>query len=100
MCLAVPTRVKAIEGDRAIGEVGGVEREISIVMTPGVKVGDYVIVHAGFAIQILDRQAAEESLAIFTKMAERVEEFKKGVVNRPVQSPPRRPPPAAERSGR
>ncbi len=74
MCLAIPTKIVAIEGERAIGEVGGVEREISIVMTPGVKVGDYVIVHAGFAIQVLDKTAAAETRAIFEKMAQRVSE--------------------------
>ncbi|NPV14469.1 HypC/HybG/HupF family hydrogenase formation chaperone [candidate division WOR-3 bacterium] len=74
MCLAIPTKIVAIEGERAIGEVGGVQREISIVMTPGVKVGDYVIVHAGFAIQVLDKTAAEETRAIFEQMAQRVSE--------------------------
>jgi len=75
MCLAIPTRIVAIEGERAIGEVGGVQREISIVMTPGVKVGDYVIVHAGFAIQVLDKTAAEETREIFGQMAQRVSEL-------------------------
>lgn len=74
MCLAIPTKIVAIEGERAIGEVGGVQREISIVMTPGVKAGDYVIVHAGFAIQVLDKTAAEETRAIFEQMAQRVSE--------------------------
>ncbi|MCR4424424.1 MAG: HypC/HybG/HupF family hydrogenase formation chaperone [candidate division WOR-3 bacterium] len=75
MCLAIPTRIVAIEGERAIGEVGGVQREISIVMTPGVKVGDYVIVHAGFAIQVLNKTAAEETREIFEQMAQRVSEL-------------------------
>ncbi|MEO0022960.1 MAG: HypC/HybG/HupF family hydrogenase formation chaperone, partial [candidate division WOR-3 bacterium] len=52
----------------------GVEREVSLVMTPEAKVGDYVIVHAGFAIQILDRQAAEETRLIFDRMAQAVQE--------------------------
>lgn len=77
MCLGVPTRIVAIDGDRAIGEVGGVQREISIVMTPGVRIGDYVIVHAGFAIQVLEREAAEQTLEIFTEMAERVEQARR-----------------------
>ncbi|MEO0054019.1 MAG: HypC/HybG/HupF family hydrogenase formation chaperone, partial [candidate division WOR-3 bacterium] len=46
MCLAIPVRIVRIEGETAIGEVGGVEREVSLVMTPEAKVGDYVIVHA------------------------------------------------------
>lgn len=76
MCLGIPTKIVAIEGERAIGEVNGVEREISIVMTPEVKVGDYVIVHAGFAIQVLDRTAAQETLQIFEGMAQRVQDLR------------------------
>ncbi|MEO0019868.1 MAG: HypC/HybG/HupF family hydrogenase formation chaperone [candidate division WOR-3 bacterium] len=79
MCLAIPVKVVAIDGEMAIGEVGGVQREISLVMTPDVKIGDYVIVHAGFAIQILDRTAAEENLRIFGEMAKRVSERRKRV---------------------
>ncbi|MEO0020912.1 MAG: HypC/HybG/HupF family hydrogenase formation chaperone [candidate division WOR-3 bacterium] len=74
MCLAIPVRIVRIEGETAIGEVGGVEREVSLVMTPEAKVGDYVIVHAGFAIQILDRQAAEETRQLFDRMAQAVQE--------------------------
>ena len=69
MCLAIPVRILSIDGDIATGEVGGVEREVSVMMTPGVKVGDYCIVHAGFALQLLDRQEAEENLKIFAEMA-------------------------------
>lgn len=79
MCLAIPVKVVAIDGEMAIGEVGGVQREISLVMTPDVKIGDYVIVHAGFAIQVLDRTAAEENLRIFGEMAKRVSERRKRV---------------------
>jgi hydrogenase expression/formation protein HypC len=71
MCLAVPVRLVEIKGDTAVGEVGGIRREVSVMMTPGVKVGDYVIVHAGFAIQQLDPQEAEENLEIFREMARR-----------------------------
>lgn len=74
MCLAIPVRIVRIEGETAIGEVNGVEREVSLIMTPEARVGDYVIVHAGFAIQILDRQAAEETRQIFDRMAQAVEE--------------------------
>jgi hydrogenase expression/formation protein HypC len=64
----------SINGDMAVGEVGGVERDISIMMTPDVKVGDYVIVHAGFAIQTIDKTEARENLDILRRMAEAVEE--------------------------
>jgi len=69
MCLAIPVCIRSIDGDSAVGEVGGVEREISIVMTPGVKTGDYVVVHAGFAIQVIDQQKARENLELFRAMA-------------------------------
>ena len=69
MCLAIPCRIIELDGDTAVGEVGGVEREVSVMMTPGVKIGDYVIVHAGFAIQIVDQQEAEENLKILAEMA-------------------------------
>jgi hydrogenase expression/formation protein HypC len=74
MCLAIPLRVKSIEGDMAVGEVDGIEREVSIMMTPDARVGDYVIVHAGFAIQILDEKEAEENLDILRRMAGLVQE--------------------------
>ncbi len=77
MCLAIPTRIVAIEGDVGIGEVEGVRREVSLIMTPRVKVGDYVIVHAGFAIQVLDQKAAEENLKVLKEIAKRVEGLKK-----------------------
>jgi hydrogenase expression/formation protein HypC len=82
MCLAIPTRIIKINGDMAIGEVGGVQREVSLLMTPGVKVGDYVIVHAGFAISVLDRSQAEENLQIFAGMQERIQGMRKKAKNR------------------
>ncbi len=69
MCLAVPTRIVSVKGDMAVGEVGGVERDISIVLTPDVKPGDYVIVHAGFAIQTIDQSEARENLDILRQLA-------------------------------
>ncbi len=74
MCLGIPTKiVEIVDNETAVGEVGGVRREISLLLTPDAKVGDYVIVHAGFAIQILDRTEAEDTLAIFAEMAEKVQ---------------------------
>lgn len=68
MCLAIPLKIVSMTGTDAVGEVDGVERDISVMMTPGVKVGDYVIVHAGFAIQTLDRKEAEENLEMLREM--------------------------------
>ena len=69
MCLAIPARVKSIKGDMALVDVSGVEREASVMMTPGVKVGDYIIMHAGFAIQILDLKEARETLRLLEEIA-------------------------------
>jgi len=69
MCLAIPMQVLRIQGDRAIAMIDGVEREVGIVMVPDVVAGEYVIVHAGFAIQKLSEQEAQETLALFEKMA-------------------------------
>ena len=71
MCLAIPTRILEIDGSRAQAEAGGVRREISIELTPGVKPGDYVIVHAGFAIERLREEEARETLKIFAEMEEK-----------------------------
>ena len=54
MCLAIPARVKSVEGYEAEVEVGGVGRRASIVLTPEAKVGNYVLLHAGYAINVID----------------------------------------------
>ncbi len=70
MCLAVPVRVAALlDGQWAKTEVGGIHSRISIALVDGVAVGDYVIVHAGFAITRLDVEEAERTLALFDEIA-------------------------------
>lgn len=70
MCLAVPARIVAIEDDHAAVEIGGVRRAISLALTPEARVGDYAIVHTGFAISILDQAEAEETLRLFAELAD------------------------------
>ena len=70
MCLAIPSLVTNIEGKEADVEIGGISRRISIWLTPEAKVGDYVLVHTGYAISIIDREEAEETLEMFREMAE------------------------------
>ena len=61
MCLAVPLKITRIDGVNAIGEAMGMSREIRVDFIPDPKIGDYVIVHAGFAIERLpERQALED----------------------------------------
>ena len=73
MCLAIPARIKAINGTEAEVEIGGITRQTSIMLTPEARVGDYVLLHAGYAINILDQTQAEETLAIFAEMSEIME---------------------------
>ncbi|MFB0546796.1 MAG: HypC/HybG/HupF family hydrogenase formation chaperone [Anaerolineae bacterium] len=68
MCVAVPARVVEIGGQIARLELGGVTREASLMLLPEVKVGDYVIVHAGFAIERLDEKEAEKTLELLAEL--------------------------------
>ena len=64
MCLAIPLKIKSIEGHFAQVEAGRLTRNANIDMVPGLKVGDYVLVHAGFAIQKVDPDKAKETLRL------------------------------------
>jgi hydrogenase expression/formation protein HypC len=75
MCLAIPMRVISKNDAAGIAEIGGVKKEISFLMLPETEVGDYVIVHAGFAIQKLDQEEAEERLNLFRQMADHQDEM-------------------------
>ena len=68
MCLAVPVKVISIEGDTAETEISGVRRQVSIVLTPEVKVGDYVLLHTGYAIGVVDEAEAKETLALLEEI--------------------------------
>jgi hydrogenase expression/formation protein HypC len=66
MCLAIPAKIVSKNGDGCIIDVSGVQREANLMLVPDAKVGDYVIVHAGFAIHLLDKKDAEETLQMFS----------------------------------
>jgi len=68
MCLAVPARITSIEGKRATVDMAGVVREASIMMLPDAKIGDYVIIHAGYAIERLDEDEALRTIELFKQM--------------------------------
>ncbi len=57
------------DGEQALVELGGVRKSVSVALTPGVAVGDYVIVHVGHAIGVVDPEEAERTLALFAEMA-------------------------------
>ena len=73
MCLAVPARVVVLLGDQWVEtEVGGIKSRVSVALLEEVALGDYLIVHAGFAITRLDVEEAEKSLALFDEIAARL----------------------------
>jgi len=69
MCLAVPVLIKSIDGREAEAEIGGVSRRVSLWLTPEAKVGDYVLLHTGYAISVLDQEEAEETLRLLEEIA-------------------------------
>ena len=73
MCLAIPSRITKIENNMATIDVEGVQREASLLLLEDARVGDYVIVHAGFAISKLDQTAAQETLDLLREAIAAVE---------------------------
>ncbi len=70
MCLAIPALIKSIDGEQAVVDIEGVTREVSLQLTPEAKVGDYVLLHTGYAISVIDAAEAEETLKLLREMAE------------------------------
>jgi hydrogenase expression/formation protein HypC len=70
MCLGVPAKILETGDGAAIVELGGVRREISVMLIDDVSVGEWVIVHAGFAIEKLSEEEAEQTLALFREIAD------------------------------
>jgi hydrogenase expression/formation protein HypC len=68
MCLGVPARIVEIGDDDAVVELGGVVREASLMLLDDVEIGDWVILHAGFAIEKLDPEEARRTLALFKEI--------------------------------
>ena len=68
MCLAIPGKIISIKDKIADVNFNGIQKKVGMDLLPDAKVGDYIIVHAGFAIQILDFKDAKERLKIFKKI--------------------------------
>jgi len=68
MCLAIPAEVLRVEGNKGLVDYGGLEQEVSLDLVEDVRPGDYVLVHVGFAIEKLSKEAALETLAIFKEL--------------------------------
>ncbi|MFO7882325.1 MAG: HypC/HybG/HupF family hydrogenase formation chaperone [Kosmotogaceae bacterium] len=70
MCLAVPLEIVKLDGNKATVERSGVRFEADIRLISNAKIGDFVLVHAGFAIQKVDKEEAQKTLEIFDRMAD------------------------------
>ncbi|MFC2047842.1 HypC/HybG/HupF family hydrogenase formation chaperone [Chloroflexota bacterium] len=70
MCLAIPALVKSIDGYQAEVDIDGVTRRVSIQLTPEVNVGDYVLLHTGYAISVIDENEARETLELLKELSE------------------------------
>lgn len=83
MCLAIPMKIEQIkEGGMAEVSAMGAQREVALDLTPDATAGDYVLVHAGFAIEVVDEQYANETLELIQDMAELVDDplFAEGAI--------------------
>jgi hydrogenase expression/formation protein HypC len=67
MCLAVPGKIVSISGQNALIDFGGVQREANVSLIEP-KMGDYVVVHAGFAIQVVDEEEAKETIKLWEEL--------------------------------
>ncbi len=68
MCLAIPAEVLTVDGNKGVVDYGGLEQEVSLDLVEDVHPGDYVLIHVGFAIEKLSKDAALETLAIFKEL--------------------------------
>ena len=68
MCLGIPMQVKKIEDEMATVQAAGLQQRANIQLLPHVKPGDYVIIHAGFAIEVIDPHQAAETLRIVSEI--------------------------------
>jgi len=74
MCLAISARINKIEGTAAFADFGGVSKKISLGILSGVQVGDYVLVHAGFAIGKVKKEDAEDNLQALKELKDTLSE--------------------------
>ena len=71
MCLAIPAQVKTIDNNKlAVVDILGITREVALDLTPSADIGDFVLVHAGFAIEVVDEADAQETLDLIKQFPE------------------------------
>ncbi len=68
MCLGIPVKVLEVDGQTAVVEIGGARRDVSLLLLEDVRPGDWVILHAGFAIQKMNEDEAEKTLALLREL--------------------------------
>jgi hydrogenase expression/formation protein HypC len=74
MCYAIPAKVLETIGDTAVVDYGGIRKEVNISLVDGISIGDYLLVHAGFAIEILERDAAKKALQAISSGLDRMKD--------------------------
>jgi len=68
MCLGIPMKLTLVSGSQGKAALEGVSRQVALDLVPEARVGDYVIIHAGYAIQVLDEKSAQETLQLLTEV--------------------------------
>lgn len=71
MCLSIPAKVLQIKGDKALVSIGGAEYNAALNLIENIKVGDYVLLHSGFAIQKIDEKEAQETIQLLNEVIEK-----------------------------
>ena len=74
MCLSIPAKIISIDKNEAIVAIGTAQSRASLDLVPEAKIDDYVLVHAGFALELIDKEEAEETLRLFKEYQEATEE--------------------------
>jgi len=74
MCLSIPAKVVKINGDSATVSVGGTKYEASLILMDGVKEGDYILLHSGYAIGKIDSAKAEENLTLMSEIKRKADD--------------------------
>ena len=75
MCLAIPAIIKSIDGYLAEVEIGGLTRQASLQLTPEARIGDYVLLHTGYAISVIDQDEAEETLKLLEEIVNQPDDY-------------------------
>ncbi len=68
MCLAIPMKLIGFEGEKGVVELSGVKKEVSLSLLKNFKIGDYLIIHAGFAIEKLNKKEAKKTLSLWAEI--------------------------------